>query len=490
MKLKRLRKLVSLAALSISVLAALTARASDNLILSWKHPNLPIRAASKSAEWFASDFRHCTSDLVSEITLKIWYYDQHSALNQLNEAKGSRALAQKLVQDPSLSSGCRKEAQALYTFLSIQLPFSRGKITERILSTHSSGRSVRTEYASGRVEEIYFDRPYINPEAYLFAQLYRANKIRFARPLLVQATNRVSTQKSPLLGAYHCQTGEITLDPSLEPYNLRAVFVHELDHWFRDKAEFLQLNSPHAMNISNVENVFFDEFFASLSSSAAQVNLKKTLKTSEYQGDLSNLLGLFIFSREDRFEKPGHTRLVDGRNLKDDLNFYSPRGNLSRAVGDFQKSKPDPDQVRESAFSIWGFLGYLAEHPSSAPLKKLFKTIESAYFDSPTVDPVRYGNILQQNWKSMNPGAQALHSPDALRLFDQLKDSAVFDRAINSNSLACERFIQAIDSGELKHYLGSGGIEFSGGTGGGHTGNDGGRPDRYSTPCALSGMKL
>ncbi|MFZ4713288.1 MAG: hypothetical protein ACOYL6_06240 [Bacteriovoracaceae bacterium] len=206
-------------------------------------------------------------------------------------------------------------------------------------------------------------------------------------------------RKPEVLGAYSCPLNRIWLDLGLTPLNMGSIYIHELEHWARERymsTSGLKVGNNSITSLNRKQYRIADEALSSLHSAFRQIKLKHDPNRSS----------------DDRVRDfPIRFQIVDGLpdfsprpynffSSKGDLNLYNPNGSL---VGIWKQGIRDHGISKKATF-----LEFLRDTLFSDKMRimrqasKIFRLVEEIYFLKESPDAAVALNTLRSNSKSIN----------------------------------------------------------------------------------------
>ena len=312
-------------------------------------------------------------------------------------------------------------------------------------------------------------------------------------------SSRAADGNYNLSGAYHCQSSQIYIDPNVGPFDLGAMFNHELSHLLRDKTFALK--------------DFQNEFLA-----AAQGDAKTAWR--RYL-TLDETLAALNASQTERLQRPADSadatyrswfgygrpvmKNVDQYSAQGDFTFISPLG--SPMENWYQSgSRILPLEALTNGL-------YSSTISAVAPyLDQTFKLVFSGYFPSlrispedesyllrpfPSLDGVWSQIMLPDTWRPANQAGYDLNYE--LQAYADGKNIRLgvyeavdwLELKLQGSSEMCDAFMDASEQGLIDDYLGQQyklpvdpGTEGNRpGTEGNRPGTEGNRPELGIRPC-------
>lgn len=347
-------------------------------------------------------------------------YTMDSFYNHKVSTKHKFDLIKKTLREETLAqSGCAKSVSVFYALASIELLSSGGRIPLK----------ERTPYAN-YIEPHYLDVAHL---------LAKADRLI---PLTSDKRRRMGGifKRETILGGYSCKSSAVYFDPSLPPFDLGAVLVHEMSHVLRDKLGVDPRLSPTDLR----DYLIKDEFLATLRAALMQLRMDQKLGESDYKYPhrFSFAQDRTLFSRRgvlvDLWLFLGFG--VTNAYQTGKITFVNGRKPLDERVGDGHDSPHDWFKTGEDfeeallfgrtrqGEQFWDELDAFSMKRSSL-LKRLLWQIHVVYFGAKSMGDLQFEPL----------------NPNSLAMID-----------LNKASETCERLHVEHAEGRLTDYLGSG----------------------------------
>jgi hypothetical protein len=315
--------------------------------------------------------------------------------------------------------------------------------------------------------------------ALLAAYLFREGHIEFLTPDSRKkkgtAWQRYNSKRKSheILGAYDCSRRRISIDPSLPPGNLSAVWFHELDHFLRDRFAL--------ENQSLVPSKSEDHY---------QLDLRSYLLLDE-------TLAITTAGIRQRLARYGESTPDGLWEIGSDMNLYQRKGPLERLWKDatVPMGYPEFGAYRFDLLELLrnSFMGLTQSSRRNA--RKIFEIVEAGYFRDHTQSAKNLSEYPPAQLLELAPIAvwtpPESHEARELRRFFPVLNA--IKRSLPEISAACRSFQAALKRKDpsIAGYLGAITGTDRPGNEGVRPGNEGVRPDELTVrPCLLPSEKL
>jgi hypothetical protein len=224
-----------------------------------------------------------------------------------------------------------------------------------------------------------------------------------------------------LSGVYSCQDADVFISSNLLPYNMAGSLLHEMDHLYRDKIGYAQMQTWVNGQKDVRAFIVTDEIMAAIYGAYEQV----------------------------AFQKSG----ISVAPTVDDFNLFSPKGSLMTLIGAL--GLPPPFDFAET----YGYLAQQQNQPGiHTQLCKMNSLIRVGYFHQdnncdltglfPPDAWISLGNFLTGNFTNLRK--------DPNSLGDMLQTLADFREALAAPGDVCDKMKDAEAAGQLGDYIGTG----------------------------------